>query len=431
MKAKAVFLDRDGVINAYVYNSEFGTVDSPSSPDEFTFCKGAPEAIADLTRLGFLIIVVSNQPGIAKGKYTNSLLDKMTRKMKDGVAQGGGRLDGIYYCLHHPDAALDEFRAHCDCRKPRPGLILRAAGDFGIDLGESIMIGDGITDIEAGIAAGTRTIFIGQAKPYVLDTFRQHGVQPGSIAPDLASAVERIKKLPLKNTTGKLQGNETAVGRAWLAAGSDAAPRTYRKGAEIMTYTDAYLEEAETIARSLDREQIEKMAAHLAATRERGGRLFILGVGGGAGHASHAVCDFRKIAGIEAYAPTDNVSELTARTNDDGWESAFANWMKGSRLTGRDLVMVFSVGGGDAERNISANLVSALKYARQVGAGICGIVGRDGGFTAQVADECVLVPVPNPATVTPHTESFQAVVWHLLASHPLIKQSEMKWESVK
>lgn len=198
-----------------------------------------------------------------------------------------------------------------------------------------------------------------------------------------------------------------------------------------MTYTDSYLGEAEAIARSLDRAQIEKIADHLVATRERGGRLFILGVGGGAGHASHAVCDFRKIAGIEAYAPTDNVSELTARTNDDGWESAFANWMKGSRLGAKDLVMVFSVGGGDADRNISANLVAALKYAREVGAGICGIVGRNGGFTAQVADECVLVPAPNPSTVTPHTESFQALVWHLLASHPRVKQAEMKWESVK
>lgn len=419
MKAKAAFLDRDGVINAYVYNSEFGTVDSPSSPGEFTFCEGAAEAIADLNRLGFLTIVVSNQPGIAKGKYTYSLLDKVTAKMKEGVAQCGGRLDGIYYCLHHPEAAADELRARCDCRKPRPGLILRAAGDFSIDLDESIMIGDGITDIEAGIAAGTQTIFIGQAKPYVLDAFQRHGVEPDSMARDLASAVETIKK----ETTAGMRARPEAI--------LNSGPRNNRKGAEIMTYTDAYLEEAETIARSLDREQIEKMADHLIATRERGGRLFILGVGGGAGHASHAVCDFRKIAGMEAYAPTDNVSELTARTNDEGWESAFANWMKGSRLGARDLVMVFSVGGGDAERNISANLVSALKYARQVGAGICGIVGRNGGFTAQLADECVLVPVANPATVTPHTESFQAVIWHLLASHPRVKQSEMKWESVK
>ncbi len=160
-------------------------------------------------------------------------------------------------------------------------------------------------------------------------------------------------------------------------------------------------------------------------------RLFLLGVGGGAGHASHAVCDFRKICGMEAYAPSDNVSELTARINDDGWDTAYANWLRGSRLGPSDGVFVFSVGGGDAERNVSANLVRALQYSKQVGASICGVVGRDGGFTAQVADACVLIRVSNPQTVTPHTESFQALVWHLLASHPRLKTSEMKWESLK
>jgi len=169
----------------------------------------------------------------------------------------------------------------------------------------------------------------------------------------------------------------------------------------------------------------------LVALRERGGRLFFLGVGGGAGHASHAVNDFRKIAGIEAYTPTDNISELTARVNDDGWETVFVNWLKGSRLNGNDMVFVFSVGGGDLERNISANLVRALQYAKEVGATICGVVGRDGGYTAQVADACVIVPTVNQQTVTPHTEAFQAVIWHLLVSHPALRVAEMKWESVR
>jgi D-sedoheptulose 7-phosphate isomerase len=159
--------------------------------------------------------------------------------------------------------------------------------------------------------------------------------------------------------------------------------------------------------------------------------VFFLGVGGGAGHASHAVCDFRKIANIEAYSPSDNVSELTARINDDGWESVYANWLRGSRLNASDLVFVFSVGGGDAERNISTTLVRALQYAKEVGAKVCGVVGRDGGYTRKVADSCILVTVPNPHTVTPHTESFQALVWHLLASHPRVKMSEMKWESMR
>ncbi len=172
------------------------------------------------------------------------------------------------------------------------------------------------------------------------------------------------------------------------------------------------------------------MAVLLVQVRKEGGRIFFLGVGGGAGHASHAVNDFRKIAGIEAYAPTDNVSELTARINDDGWATCYRNWLEGSRLRSQDLVFVFSVGGGDAERNISANLVQALQYAKNIGAKVCGVVGRDGGYTAKVADACVLVPVVNHETVTPHTESFQALIWHLLVSHPRIKAHGMKWESV-
>src|SRR5438132_3228894 len=171
------------------------------------------------------------------------------------------------------------------------------------------------------------------------------------------------------------------------------------------------------------------MAGMLVALRARHGRLFFLGVGGSAGNASHAVNDFRKIAGIEAYTPTDNVSELTARVNDDGWASVFARWLEVSRLGSRDMVFVLSVGGGDLERNVSPNLVRALEYAKKVGAKVCGIVGRTGGYTAQVADACVIVPTVNPQTVTPHAEAFQAVVWHLLVSHPALRTGAMKWES--
>ena len=198
-----------------------------------------------------------------------------------------------------------------------------------------------------------------------------------------------------------------------------------------MSYSSQYLAEARQILDQLDLEPIERMAVLLAETREKGGRLFILGVGGGAGHASHAVNDFRKIVNIETYTPTDNVSELTARINDDGWPSVFENWLKVSRLREDDLILVFSVGGGNLEKNVSPNLVAALKYAQNVGARITGIVGRDGGFTAQVADACVIIPTINPESVTPHTEAFQAVVWHLLVSHPILKQSQTKWESVR
>ncbi|MEO7908379.1 MAG: SIS domain-containing protein [Roseiflexaceae bacterium] len=198
-----------------------------------------------------------------------------------------------------------------------------------------------------------------------------------------------------------------------------------------MSYTTEYISEASQILARLDVAAIDRMVALLVDLRERGGRLFFLGVGGSAANASHAVNDFRKIAGIEAYTPTDNVSELTARVNDESWESVFVQWLRGSHLAARDLIFVLSVGGGDLERNISPNLVRALEYAKQVGSPICGIVGRDGGYTAQVADACAIVPTINPETITPHAEAFQAVIWHLLVTHPLLRATEMKWESTR
>jgi D-sedoheptulose 7-phosphate isomerase len=199
----------------------------------------------------------------------------------------------------------------------------------------------------------------------------------------------------------------------------------------VSAYTRTYFDEVVAIARALDLTAVDAMVDILAATRAGGGRLFILGVGGGAGHAGHAVNDFRKICGMEAYAPTDNVSELTARVNDDGWSTVFASWLKGSRIRSGDAVLVFSVGGGNAEKNISANIVEALKLAKSVGARVIGVVGRDGGYTAKVADACVIVPTVNPETVTPHTEAFQAVVWHGLVTHPKLIANAMKWESVR
>lgn len=198
-----------------------------------------------------------------------------------------------------------------------------------------------------------------------------------------------------------------------------------------MNFAQQFLTEAKQVIDGLDMEAIEGVVAILAATRASGGRLFILGVGGSAANASHAVNDFRKIAGIEAYAPTDNVSELTARTNDEGWASVFEAWLAVSRLKPEDTLLVFSVGGGNLEKNVSPNLVSALQFAKRVGAKVTGIVGRDGGYTAKVADACVIVPTVNPVHTTPHAEAFQAVVWHLMVSHPALKQAETKWESVR
>ncbi len=198
-----------------------------------------------------------------------------------------------------------------------------------------------------------------------------------------------------------------------------------------MNFTQQFLAEVQQVVAQLDVQAIEKCADALAAIRERGGRLFILGVGGSAGNAGHAVNDFRKICGFEAYAPTDNVSELTARTNDEGWATVFSEWLKGSRINAKDGLLIFSVGGGNLDKNVSPNLVSAIQVAKHVGAAVIGIVGRDGGYTAQQATACVIVPTVNPAHVTPHSEAFQGVIWHLLVSHPKLKVAQTKWESTK
>jgi D-sedoheptulose 7-phosphate isomerase len=198
-----------------------------------------------------------------------------------------------------------------------------------------------------------------------------------------------------------------------------------------MNFATQFLEEVQQVTRRLDAQAVEGVVEELARVRERGGRLFILGVGGSAANASHAVNDFRKICGFECYAPTDNVSELTARTNDEGWASVFSEWLKGSRLNGRDGLLIFSVGGGNLEKNVSPNLVSAIQLAQEVGASVMGVVGRDGGYTAKAAAACVIVPTVNPEHVTPHSEAFQAVIWHLFVSHPKLKVGKTKWESTR
>lgn len=195
-----------------------------------------------------------------------------------------------------------------------------------------------------------------------------------------------------------------------------------------MSFTSTYVDETVQILGALDLDTVDRLAAGLASVREGGGRLFVLGVGGSAGHASHAVNDFRKLCGVEAYAPTDNVSELTARTNDEGWETSLSGWLEVSRMRAGDAVLVFSVGGGDADRNISANIVRAIELARSVGAGVFGIVGRDGGYTARVGDVVVVIPPLYEDRITPHTEGLAAVVWHLLVSHPVLQVSATKWE---
>jgi D-sedoheptulose 7-phosphate isomerase len=200
---------------------------------------------------------------------------------------------------------------------------------------------------------------------------------------------------------------------------------------DIRNYIDLYLSEAIEVVNKINKNSLEEVIKIIFNIKKTNGRIFFLGVGGSAANASHAVNDFRKIAGIEAYTPTDNVSELTARTNDDGWETVFVNWLKCNKIDGSDCIFVFSVGGGNKEKNVSVNIINALDYAKQKGTKIVGVVGKDGGYTAKVADACIIIPIVNNESITPHTEAFQAVIWHLIVSHPIIKSFEMKWESTK
>jgi D-sedoheptulose 7-phosphate isomerase len=197
-----------------------------------------------------------------------------------------------------------------------------------------------------------------------------------------------------------------------------------------LSFSSSFLAEAQEVCARLDSDAIERMVIEFASLKRRQGRLFILGVGGSAGNASHAVNDFRKLVGIEAYAPTDNVSELTARINDEGWETSFVEWLRVSRLRPDDALLVFSVGGGDLEKNISPNLVRAVQYAKEVGSRVLGIVGRNGGYTAERGDAVIVIPIVNEEHITPHSEAFQAIVWHLVVTHPALKAHATKWESV-
>jgi D-sedoheptulose 7-phosphate isomerase len=416
---RAIFLDRDGTINAMVIDPDHGTVDSPATAEDFRLLPGVGDAIRRINEAGFLVAVVSNQPGIAKRRFTAYHLEALTRRMHEDLARLHARVDAVFYCLHHPEAAVEDLRVVCDCRKPRPGLLLEASRSLGVDLRRSYMVGDGIADIRAGAAAGCRTIWIGRRRCDVCQVMERDGVSPDYTAENLQAAVDLILD---HEGLRPVSPPAHCAGGPLVATGDSVRPLGD-------SYISRYLDELKVIADRLDRDEIRRMVDALVALRQRGGRLFILGVGGGAGHASHAVCDFRKIAGLEAYTPADNVAELTARVNDEGWESVFVHWLRGSRLGPADMVLVFSVGGGDLDRNISPNLARALEYAREVGATICGVVGRDGGYTRKVADVCIVVPPVNPAVITPHTETFQAAIWHLLVSHPMLQEAPMKWES--
>jgi D-sedoheptulose 7-phosphate isomerase len=376
-KRPAVFLDRDGVLAVAIVRD--GTAYAPTRVEDFVLEADAAEQVQRLRDAGFLCVVFTNQPEISTGELLQADLDEMHRQMRAAIP-----LDDVFFCPHHRSDG-------CRCYKPATGMIEDAVARWDIDLARSYVIGDRWRDVDTGRAVGCYSVLI--ERSYSAATW--------------ASA-----------RVGTLREAVDAVLR-------------HAQGASSMDFVTHYFQEVQQVAAGIDTAAVNKIIEIMVAVRDGGGRLFILGVGGSAGNAGHAVNDFRKIANFEAYAPTDNVSELTARINDDGWDTSFANWLRGSRLSSSDMLMVLSVGGGDPERKVSMNLVRAMEYAREVGAKITGIVGRDGGYTAKVADACVIVPVISPETVTAHSEAFQAVVWHLFVSDPRLQVAPMKWESLE
>jgi D-sedoheptulose 7-phosphate isomerase len=390
-----VLLDRDGVLNALVVDPEHGTVDSPLHPSQVRLLPGVAEALGRLTRAGFVLRIVSNQPAAAKGKTTQANLESVHAKVVEAVQAEGAVIASSHLCRHRAED-------NCSCRKPRTGLLEQALEAHGKPAaGQVWMVGDGLNDIQAGAALGLQTALIAARKPDVANLLAEHHLFPSLWLETLRAFVDQLTN-----------------------------PRASASGSGSDDFVRRFFVETVALVQALDAAAVERVASGLAAVRERGGRLFILGVGGSAGHASHAVNDFRKLCGIEAYAPTDNVSELTARTNDEGWETVFAAWLSVSRLSAKDALLVFSVGGGSREKNVSANLVHAIDRARESGAPVFGIVGRDGGHTARCAEAAVVIPPLFPDRITPHTEGLCAVVWHLLVSHPRLQKVTTKWEAV-
>ncbi len=387
-----VLLDRDGTLNALVVDPEHGTVDSPLQPSQVQILPGVPEALATLHCAGFVLRIVTNQPASAKGKTTRENLDAVHRRVVELAESGGAKITSSHVCAHR-----EEDR--CACRKPRTGLLEAAVREHGGARPATLwMVGDGVNDVQAGVAFGVRTAFLGARKAEIAAVLAEKSATPDLWVDGLAAFAAHA-----------------------TATAADAAKEAFVR---------SFLDETVALVRALEAVRIEALAEGLAAVRDGGGRLFILGVGGSAGHAGHAVNDFRKLCGFEAYAPTDNVSELTARTNDEGWETVFVEWLVGSRLGPRDGLLVFSVGGGNREKNVSANLVRAIDCAREVGAKVFGIVGRDGGHTARSANAAVVIPPFFAERITPHTEGLCAVIWHLLVSHPRLQRKGTKWESI-
>ena len=384
----AVFFDRDGVINELCFHEESGQLDSPFAPGDFRYKDGILECLRFVKEQNFYLFIVTNQPAAAKGKLPLARLYDLNTWLVNDLKEKGICVDALCMCPHHPQGDRNTNAPFlirtCDCRKPGEAMLTGLADVYGIDMEASYMVGDSYTDMIAGRRAGVKTVMLGSLKCDACQ--RMEGNQPDYII----ETVEKLKTVIRKDK------------------------QTVKENHMDTQYITTYLNETKWIADNLDTGEINRCVQILKNTKETGGRLFILGVGGSAANASHAVNDFRKIGGLETYAPTDNAAELTARTNDEGWDTTFAEWLKTSRISEKDTVLVLSVGGGSD--NTSRNIVKALELAKERNGKILSIVSRDGGYSKKLSDACILVPVVSKERITPHAEGWQGILWHMLVN---------------
>ena len=378
---RAVFFDRDGVVNELVYCEETEQLDSPFRKEDFHYRKGILDTMRWLQQRGYLLFLVTNQPAAAKGTVPLQKIYALHAWLTEDLQKKGISLEFIQMCPHHPTGTprtKEQFLVRsCNCRKPKSGLLADILSVYHIDREKSCMVGDSYTDVLAARDVGIPSVLWGTLKCDVCQ--KLEGIRPNWVITN----IKEVKRI---------------MGECEMS----------------LKYIEDYLTETIDIAKKISRKEIGKSIQILQKTKQDGGRLFILGVGGSAANASHAVNDFRKIGGIETYAPTDNIAELTARTNDEGWETTFVEWLKTSKLGKKDAVMVFSVGGGSEATSL--NIVNALKLAKDRGAGVISIVSRNGGYARKVSDSCILVPVVSERRITPHAEGWQGIVWHLMVN---------------
>lgn len=401
--ARLVLLDRDGVLNQLCRDPRTALPAPPCDPADVELIPEAAKGLRKLAGSGFRLAVVSNQPDAAKCKQSAESLDRVGARVLGLLRAEGVGLDDVYECRHHPDGTAAGLSGPCGCRKPAPGMLLAAMAEFGAEPDTTVMVGDGVADVLAASAAGVASVLIAPDQLYVHHELRRRGANPSLIVPDFAAAVEAVTRLA-KRSTRQSEPDEGFAGR--------------------------YLDEVMGIAARIPLDAIDALVDAVRTVQLGRGRIFFAGVGGSAGNAGHAAADFRKFLKVEAHSISDNVSDLTARINDKGWDTCYSDSLEAVRFGPGDLLFVLSVGGGSRSQGVSVNLVVAAEYAHAAGGAVVGVVGRDGGDIRHCADALVIVPSVEPARVTPHTEGMQAVLLHLLACHPRLTATQGRWESL-